>query len=92
MSLSSFRAAEEDDVAGTSPDMSEIDLTLALQLQAQFEEELRVSLLKQEEERKRNAENSPLVLGKVKVIFARYLDFDIPGNPLRVRFVYWQLL
>lgn len=27
--------------------MSEIDLTLALQLQAQFEEEARVSLLKQ---------------------------------------------
>uniref|UniRef100_A0A0P4W294 Protein with SprT-like domain at the N terminus n=1 Tax=Scylla olivacea TaxID=85551 RepID=A0A0P4W294_SCYOL len=43
--------------------MSEIDLTLALQLQAQFEEELRVSLLKQqEEENKQKNEGTPIVL------------------------------
>lgn len=34
--------------------MSEIDLTLALQLQAQFEEELRVSLIKQEEQQRKS--------------------------------------
>lgn len=42
--------------------MSEIDLTLALQLQAQFEEELRVSLLKQHEEQKHKTEDVPLYL------------------------------
>lgn len=43
--------------------MSEIDLTLALQLQAQFEEELRVSLLKQqEEENKQRNDGTPLFL------------------------------
>lgn len=34
-------------ISDYSGKMSEIDLTLALQLQAQFEEEARVSLLKQ---------------------------------------------
>ncbi|XP_045137375.1 DNA-dependent metalloprotease SPRTN-like isoform X2 [Portunus trituberculatus] len=43
--------------------MSEIDLTLALQLQAQFEEELRVSLLKQQEEKnKQKNEGTSLFL------------------------------
>ena len=45
--------------------MSEIDLTLALQLQAQFEEELRVSLLKQQEKGNRQQnEETPLFRGK----------------------------
>lgn len=61
MSVFSFRASSG--VARILLRMSEIDLTLALQLQAQFEEELRVSRLKQQEEQQHKTEDVPFVLG-----------------------------